>query len=144
MSSNRTDCQHCARRQKTFAARVFYHRFVNQIQKFIIPRNYWLFLMTYPKKFVVMKKIILSTVFLLVALNFNAVAQKKPLKEVEKVTIDLNHVKDDKVMVTIIPPKMVGMLIMRKNWEEILSLLRSVLVRNGFFICNTIALQRKS
>ncbi|WP_293871540.1 peptidase M61 [Flavobacterium sp.] len=55
-----------------------------------------------------MKKLILSIVFILAVSNFNATAQKKALKEVEKVTIDLNHVKDDKVMVTIIPPKMVG------------------------------------
>ena len=51
-----------------------------------------------------MKKLILSAVFVLSVFNFNATAQKKPSTEVEKVTIDLNNVKDDKVMVTVTPP----------------------------------------
>src|SRR6187431_328850 len=54
-----------------------------------------------------MKKLILSAIVALTIFNFDAVAQKKSTakatKEV-KVAIDLNQVKDDKVMVTITPP----------------------------------------
>ena len=57
-----------------------------------------------------MKKLILSAVLALSVLTFNATAQKKSsansvVKEQVKVTIDLNQVKDDKVMVTVTPPK---------------------------------------
>ena len=57
-----------------------------------------------------MKKLILSAVFVLSLVTFNATAQKKSSaksveKEQVKITIDLNQVKDDKVMVTITPPK---------------------------------------
>ncbi|WP_333600334.1 M61 family metallopeptidase [Flavobacterium sp.] len=52
-----------------------------------------------------MKKLILSALFAIALFNFNATAQKKPaVKEEVKVAIDLNQVKDDKVMVTITPP----------------------------------------
>lgn len=51
-----------------------------------------------------MKKIILSALAVLSLLNFNAVAQKKSPAQEVKVAIDLNQVKDDKVMVTITPP----------------------------------------
>lgn len=53
-----------------------------------------------------MKKLILSVALALTVFNFNAVAQKKssaPAQQV-KVAIDLNIVKEDKVMVTITPP----------------------------------------
>jgi predicted metalloprotease with PDZ domain len=51
-----------------------------------------------------MKKLILSAFVALTAFSFDAEAQKKsPVQEV-KVTIDLNVVKDDKVMVTVTPP----------------------------------------
>jgi len=66
-------------------------------------------LWTYSKKynFLEMKKILLSALFALTLCNVNVSAQKKaPAKAPElKVTIDLNQVKDDKVMVTITPPK---------------------------------------
>jgi predicted metalloprotease with PDZ domain len=53
-----------------------------------------------------MKKLILSAILALTVFNFNAVAQKKSTKTAKevKVAIDLNQVKDDKVMVTITPP----------------------------------------
>lgn len=51
-----------------------------------------------------MKKLIFSAVFALVSFSFSMSAQTKPSTEVEKVTIDLNTVKNDKVMVTITPP----------------------------------------
>ncbi|WP_264521957.1 peptidase M61 [Flavobacterium sp. N1994] len=51
-----------------------------------------------------MKKLIFSTVFALASFSFSITAQNKPSTEVEKVTIDLNTVKNDKVMVTITPP----------------------------------------
>jgi predicted metalloprotease with PDZ domain len=54
-----------------------------------------------------MKKLILSTLLTVSIFNFNATAQKKApasMPEV-KVSIDLNQVKEDKVMVTITPPK---------------------------------------
>jgi predicted metalloprotease with PDZ domain len=51
-----------------------------------------------------MKKLILSVVVALVTLGFSVTAQNKPSNEGEKVTIDLNTVKNDKVMVTITPP----------------------------------------
>jgi predicted metalloprotease with PDZ domain len=54
-----------------------------------------------------MKKIILSALVGLSIFNFNATAQKKAPAEEVKVTIDLNQVKDDKLMVTITPPKLV-------------------------------------
>jgi predicted metalloprotease with PDZ domain len=52
-----------------------------------------------------MKKIILSALIALSVLNFKATAQKKAPAEEVKVGIDLNQVKDDKLMVTITPPK---------------------------------------
>ena len=52
-----------------------------------------------------MKKLILSAILALSVFNFNAVAQKKsPAVQEVKVAIDLNQVKEDKVMVTITPP----------------------------------------
>jgi predicted metalloprotease with PDZ domain len=52
-----------------------------------------------------MKKLILSAIVALSVFNFNAVAQKKsPAVQEVKVAIDLNQVKEDKVMVTITPP----------------------------------------
>ncbi|RKS01967.1 peptidase M61 [Flavobacterium sp. 102] len=52
-----------------------------------------------------MKKLILSAIVTLSVFNFNAVAQKKSTTVQEiKVAIDLNQVKEDKVMVTITPP----------------------------------------
>jgi predicted metalloprotease with PDZ domain len=54
-----------------------------------------------------MKKVILSALFAVSMLNFTAVAQKKAIAEEVKVSIDLNQVKDDKIMVTITPPKFV-------------------------------------
>ncbi|MBP8157496.1 MAG: peptidase M61 [Flavobacterium sp.] len=51
-----------------------------------------------------MKKLILSTIVALTVCNFNAVAQKKPATQEVKVAIDLNQVKDDKVMVMVTPP----------------------------------------
>ncbi|MEK8180182.1 peptidase M61 [Flavobacterium buctense] len=52
-----------------------------------------------------MKKLILSAVLTISVFNFNAVAQKKATVAQEvKVAIDLNQVKEDKVMVTITPP----------------------------------------
>jgi predicted metalloprotease with PDZ domain len=50
-----------------------------------------------------MKKLALSVLFALSALTYTTSAQKKSSKEVD-VTIDLNQVKNDKVMVTVIPP----------------------------------------
>jgi len=54
-----------------------------------------------------MKKLILSALLALTLSNGNVSAQKKaPAKTTElKVSIDLNQVKEDKVMVTITPPK---------------------------------------
>ena len=66
-----------------------------------------------------MKKLILSVTFILAVFSYTATAQKKtlvklPIKEQTKVNlslnqvnaiIDLNNVKDDKVSVTITPPK---------------------------------------
>ena len=52
-----------------------------------------------------MKKLILRAVLAISVFNFNAVAQKKATVAQEvKVAIDLNQVKEDKVMVTITPP----------------------------------------
>lgn len=51
-----------------------------------------------------MKKLILSAFVALTALSFNATAQKKTPTQQVKVAINLNQVKDDKVMVTITPP----------------------------------------
>ncbi|MEO0046614.1 MAG: hypothetical protein RL705_1805 [Bacteroidota bacterium] len=51
-----------------------------------------------------MKKLILNAIVALTLFNFNAVAQKKPVAQEVKVAIDLNQVKDDKLMVTVIPP----------------------------------------
>jgi predicted metalloprotease with PDZ domain len=57
--------------------------------------------------FLEMKKLILSALFALSVFNFTATAQKKaPIKEEVKVAIDLNQVKDDKVMVTVTPPSL--------------------------------------
>lgn len=53
-----------------------------------------------------MKKLILSAIFVLTALSYSASAQKNTLPQEVKVTIDLNQVKNDKVMVTIMPPKL--------------------------------------
>ena len=52
-----------------------------------------------------MKRLILSAILTLSLFSLNAVAQKKATSEEVKVTIDLNQVKDDKVMVTITTPK---------------------------------------
>jgi predicted metalloprotease with PDZ domain len=54
-----------------------------------------------------MKKLILSAFLLVTVFNFNATAQKKAqaTSPEVKVSIDLNQVKEDKVMVTITPPK---------------------------------------
>src|SRR6187551_3773357 len=52
-----------------------------------------------------MKRLILSAVFALSVFNFNAIAQKNEATQEVKESIDLNHVKDDKVMVTVTPPK---------------------------------------
>ncbi|WP_396157130.1 peptidase M61 [Flavobacterium sp.] len=51
-----------------------------------------------------MKKLILSVIFALSAYSNVANAQKKVATNEVKVTIDLNQVKNDKVMVTITPP----------------------------------------
>lgn len=51
-----------------------------------------------------MKKLILSALFALSAFSYTATAQKKTSTPEVKVTIDLNEVKNDKVMVTITPP----------------------------------------
>jgi len=54
-----------------------------------------------------MKKLILSALLTLSVGNFTVTAQKKaPVAEEVKVAIDLNVVKDDKVMVTVTPPKL--------------------------------------
>lgn len=54
-----------------------------------------------------MKKLILSAFLWVAVFNFNATAQKKAqaTSPEVKVSIDLNQVKEDKVMVTITPPK---------------------------------------
>lgn len=51
-----------------------------------------------------MRKLILSAIFALSALGYTATAQKNASTPEVKVTIDLNTVKDDKVMVTVTPP----------------------------------------
>lgn len=51
-----------------------------------------------------MKKIILSIFIALITASYSVSAQKKATKNEVKVTIDLNQVKNDQVMVTIIPP----------------------------------------
>jgi len=51
-----------------------------------------------------MKKLILSAILALTAFSYSVVAQKKSKVDEVKVTIDLNQVKNDKVMVTITPP----------------------------------------
>ena len=53
-----------------------------------------------------MKKLVLSAIVALSVFNFNAVAQKKGTASAQevKVVIDLNQVKDDKLMVTVTPP----------------------------------------
>ncbi|NNT72629.1 peptidase M61 [Flavobacterium sp. IMCC34852] len=51
-----------------------------------------------------MKKIILSAFVALTIFSFNATAQKKSVTQEVKVAIDLNQVKEDKVMVTVTPP----------------------------------------
>ena len=50
-----------------------------------------------------MKKLILTAVLVLTAFSNSAIAQIKSTPDV-KVTIDLNTIKNDKVMVTVIPP----------------------------------------
>src|ERR1700712_2833525 len=55
-----------------------------------------------------MKKLILSAIFALTAFSYNGTAQKKTSTQEVKVTIDLNHVKNDKVMVTVTPPSFSG------------------------------------
>ncbi|MGL2964031.1 peptidase M61 [Flavobacterium sp. RSB2_4_14] len=52
-----------------------------------------------------MKRLILSAILTLSFFSYTAVAQKKATNEEVKVTIDLNQVKNDKVMVTVTPPK---------------------------------------
>lgn len=51
-----------------------------------------------------MKKLMLSALFAFSALTYTATAQKKSSSKEVKVTIDLNHIKNDKVMVTVTPP----------------------------------------
>jgi predicted metalloprotease with PDZ domain len=51
-----------------------------------------------------MKRLILSAIFAFSAYSNSAIAQKKVATNAVKVTIDLNQVKNDKVMVTITPP----------------------------------------
>jgi predicted metalloprotease with PDZ domain len=51
-----------------------------------------------------MKKLILSAIFALTTYSYSVVAQKNSKGNEVKVTIDLNQVKNDKVMVTITPP----------------------------------------
>jgi predicted metalloprotease with PDZ domain len=51
-----------------------------------------------------MKKLILSAILALTAFSYSVVAQKKSKVNEVNVTIDLNQVKNDKVMVTITPP----------------------------------------
>ncbi|WP_162126186.1 M61 family metallopeptidase [Flavobacterium phycosphaerae] len=53
-----------------------------------------------------MKKLILSALIVLSVFNFKATAQKKAPAEAVKVVIDLSQVKDDKLMVTLTPPKL--------------------------------------
>jgi predicted metalloprotease with PDZ domain len=53
-----------------------------------------------------MKKLILSAIVTLTLSQFNVLAQKKPATQEVKVSIDLNNVKDDKVMVTVSPPNL--------------------------------------
>ena len=53
-----------------------------------------------------MKKIILSALLALSVFQFTATAQKKAVADEVKVSIDLNQVKDDKLMVTVAPPKL--------------------------------------
>jgi predicted metalloprotease with PDZ domain len=55
-----------------------------------------------------MKKLMLSAIVALSALTYSANAQKKASSKEVKVTIDLNHVKNDKVMVTVTPPSFTG------------------------------------
>eukprot|EP01137_Pigoraptor_chileana_P015385 Opistho-2@71243 len=50
-----------------------------------------------------MKKVFLSAVLALTAFSYTATAQQKTTSEV-KVTIDLNTIKNDRVLVTVIPP----------------------------------------
>jgi predicted metalloprotease with PDZ domain len=51
-----------------------------------------------------MKKLILSAIFAITAFSYTANAQQKGKTSEVKVTIDLNSIKNDKVMVAIIPP----------------------------------------
>jgi len=51
-----------------------------------------------------MKKLILSAILLVSTFSYTITAQKKTSTPEVKVTIDLNRVKNDKVMVTILPP----------------------------------------
>ena len=51
-----------------------------------------------------MKKLFLSTILAFFAAYYSGTAQKKAIVKEVKVTIDLNQVQNDKVMVTIIPP----------------------------------------
>ena len=51
-----------------------------------------------------MKKLILSAFFTLSFFQFHAVAQTKSIVDEVKVIVDLNHVENDKVRVTTIPP----------------------------------------
>ena len=51
-----------------------------------------------------MKKLIFAFVFTASTLNFNAFANTKPAAQIS-VNIDLNHIKDDKVTVTVLTPK---------------------------------------
>ncbi|MGV3696597.1 M61 family metallopeptidase [Flavobacterium sp.] len=55
-----------------------------------------------------MKRLILSAIFAFSAFGYSANAQKKAATQEVKVTIDLNHVQNDKVMVTVIPPAFSG------------------------------------
>lgn len=51
-----------------------------------------------------MKKLMLSALFAMSVFSFTATAQKNTSTPEVKVTIDLNQIKSDRVMVTIIPP----------------------------------------
>ena len=53
-----------------------------------------------------MKKLFLSALFVLTLISNGILAQNDSTKQEVKVFIDLNHVKDDQVMVTIEPPKL--------------------------------------
>lgn len=55
-----------------------------------------------------MKKLILSAAFALTAFTYTATAQKKGTTPEVKVTIDLNNINNDRVLVTVFPPAFTG------------------------------------